>query len=234
MVDCDLGIRVGTVQNSSTTLAPENVIIANNIIYNSSNSAFQEVTTPLGSSIYEGNIKQNGSWDLTNGVNSNQTVASGLLTSGSDFYRLVTGSVAIDAGVGTYSFLSKDILYGDREVDFDAGAEEYGARGTVGPYELANVGLTIGFGALNTLSVNNENIESKGIKLYPVPTNGELIISVNNNNHAIGKIKIFDIHGKLLHSQNIELNIATIDISHFSSGTYILKTDESTTRFVVD
>ena len=168
LVDCDLGIRVGTTVNSSLTLSPENIIIANNIMLNSSISAFQKVTTPTGTSIYEGNITQNGSWDLTNGVNSNQTVASGLLTSGSDFYRLVTGSSAINAGIGTYSFLTNDILYGNREVDFDAGAEEFGAGGTVGSYELANVGTTIGFGALNTLSINNDAIiEKNAIKLYP-------------------------------------------------------------------
>lgn len=43
MVDCDYAIRIGTVQNSGTTLAPENITIANNIMLNSSISAFQEV-----------------------------------------------------------------------------------------------------------------------------------------------------------------------------------------------
>lgn len=234
LVDCDLGIRVGTVQNSSTTLAPENIIIANNIILNSSDSAFQEVTTPTGSSIYQGNIKQNGSWDLTTGVNSNQSVTSGLLSSGSDFYRLATGSAAIDAGVGTYSFLTKDILYGDRELNFDAGAEEFGAGGSVGPYELANVGFTIGFGALNTLSVNDENVEKNTLKLHPVPANDELIISKSNTNAIIGTIKIFDVQGKLLYSQNIESNEAVLDVSGFVSGIYILRTNTSSTRFVIN
>jgi len=232
LVDCDYGIRIGTVQNSSTTLPPENIIIANNIMLNSSISAFQEVTTPTGSSIYEGNITQNGSWDLTNGVDSNQTVASGLLTGGTDFYKLASGSAAIDAGVGTYSFLTKDILGGDREVDFDAGAEEFGAGGTVGPYEFANVGITLGFGVLNTLSISDVDLKTDAIKLYPVPSNGELTISKNND--VIGNIKIFDIQGKLLLTQNIELNRTKIDISNFSPGVYILKTFRTAVRFIVD
>ena len=62
---------------------------------------------------------------MTNGINSNQTVNSGLLVSGTEFYRLGTGSAAIDAGVGSYSFLTKDILYGDRASNFDAGAEKF-------------------------------------------------------------------------------------------------------------
>ncbi|GAA3620553.1 polysaccharide lyase 6 family protein [Flavivirga jejuensis] len=231
-VNCDLGIRVGTVVNSSLTLAPENVIIANNIMLNSSISALQEITAPTGASKYEGNITQNGNWDLTNGVNFNQTVASGLLTSGTDFYRLVSGSDAIDAGVGVYSFLTKDILYGNREASFDAGAEEFGSGGTDGPYKVANVGSTVGFGALNTLSVSDVNLDKNVIKLYPVPANDELIISKNND--VIGAIKIFDIQGKLLHTQNIELNRTKIDISNFSSGIYILKTIKTAVRFVVN
>ena len=232
LVDCDLAIRIGT-SLSGATLAPENLIIANNIMLNSSDSALQELTAPTGgSSIYQGNITQNGSWDLVNGVNSNQTVPSGLLTSGSDFYRLIAGSAAIDAGVGSYAFLTKDILYGDREVDFDAGAEEFEAGGSVGPYEFANVGSTIGFGALNSLSVKTANLEKNVIKLYPVPSNGELTISKNND--VIGDIKIFDIQGKLLLTQYIMLNKSKIDISNFSSGFYILKTDKVTKRFVVE
>ncbi len=235
LVNCDLAIRIGTKLNSSLTLAPENLIVANNIMLNSSNSALQETTVPTGAfSIYEGNITQNGNWDLTNGVNLNQTVASGLLNSEIDFYKLIAGSAAIDAGTGTYLFLTKDILYGNRAVSFDAGAEEFGAGGTVGPYELVNVGSTIGFGALNSnvLSVSDVNLKRNTIKLYPVPTNGELTILKNND--VIGEIKIFDVQGKLLHTQNIEFNTAKIDISYFSSGVYILKTEESTSRFIVN
>ncbi|AUP77357.1 polysaccharide lyase 6 family protein [Flavivirga eckloniae] len=231
-VNCDLGIRVGTTVNSSLTLAPENVIIANNIMLNSSISALQEITAPTGTSKYEGNITQNGNWDLTNGVNFNQTIASGLLTSGTDFYRLASGSDAIDAGVGAYSFLTKDILNGNRELSFDAGAEEFVSGGTAGPYKFVNVGSTIGFGALNTLSVSDVNLNKDVIKLYPVPANRELIISKNNAN--IGAIKIFDIQGKLLHTQNIQLNSTKIDISNFSSGVYILKTSKIAVRFVVE
>ena len=232
LVDCDFGVRVGTVQNSETTLAPENLTIANNIMLNSDISAFQEVTVPTGTSIYEGNITQNGSWDLTNGVNSNQTVSSGLLISGSDFYRLVVGSPAIDAGVGNYSFLTKDILGGDRAVDFDAGAEEFEASGTLGPYDLSDVGQTLGFGALNSLSIGDNIINEKGIKIYPIPSSDELIILSNSG--EIGTVNIFDVFGKLVFKTNVELNKTRIDISNFSSGVYILKTEKYTNRFVVE
>ena len=231
LVDCDLAIRVGT-SLSGATLAPENLIIANNIMLNSSDSAFQELTAPTGSSLYEGNITQNGSWDLTNDVNSNKTVASGLLISGSDFYRLASGSDAINTGVGTYEFLTKDILYGNREVDFDAGAEEFGTNGLVGPYVLSNVGSTIGFGAFNALSVGELNFKNNAIRLYPVPGNN--ILNIEKNKSIIGEIKIFDVLGKLFHTQNIKSNNSIIDISGYPSGVYILKTKESSIHFVVN
>ena len=230
LVNCDMGIRIGT-SLSGATLAPENLIVANNIILDSEINAFEILTASTGTSINEGNITQNGSWDLTNGVNFNQTVSSGLLTSWSDFYRIATGSPAIDAGIGSYSFLTKDILEGNREVDFDAGAEEFGANGVVGPYQVADVGATIGFAALNTLSINEYSLNKDAIKIYPIPSSDELIVSSSKG--VIGSVKIFDSSGKLLLAKTIETTTTTIDISLYSEGVYILKTETSTKRFVV-
>lgn len=231
MVDCDLGIRIGT-SLSGATLAPENIIIANNIMLDSDDNAFQEITAPTGTSIYEGNITQNGSWDLTNGVNNNQTVTSGLLTSGTDFYSLVSGSAAIDAGVGSYAFLTEDILQGNRDSNIDAGAEEFGANGTKMPYYPTDVGTTIGFGALNALSVTEVNLEPKSIQLFPIPAEHRLNISSTNS--ALGTFKIFNLHGQLLLTQHTTQQQTLIDISSFATGAYILKTAETSVRFVVE
>ena len=69
--------------------------------------------------------------------------------------------------------------------------------------------------------------------IYPVPvTNGN--IKIKSEINPIGTIKIFDVLGKLLHSQNIELNKAEIDISYLAKGVYLLKTATTTNRFVVN
>jgi len=143
------------------------------------------------------------------------------------------GSAAIDAGTGTYSFLNKDILYADREANFDVGAEEYNANGFIGPYELADVGQALGFGALNnSLSINTYTIDNENIKVYPIPSDNEL--NVYSKKEPIIEIKILDIQGKILMNKKINLNAAKIDISHLSSGVYILKTDNKyINRFVV-
>ncbi|GAA4108723.1 hypothetical protein GCM10022393_05010 [Aquimarina addita] len=144
-VNCDYGLRVGTNVGGDLSLAPENLIIANNILINTSENAVDEQTAPTGTSFYEGNLTQNGSWDLTNGTNGNQTISSGLLDSDAEFYRLASGSAAIDAGLGTYSFLTEDILGGGRTSAYDAGAEEFGAMGSKLPYTTNDVGVQVGF-----------------------------------------------------------------------------------------
>ncbi|WP_372752353.1 chondroitinase-B domain-containing protein [Mariniflexile sp.] len=156
LVNCDYGIRVGTTFDSNTqNVAPNNVIIGNNIIFldevitnASSNRALQVVTQLTGDSKYENNIKQTGIWDSFGTVSAtgNINVESGLLVSGADFYRLPSGSSAINYGAGTYNFLTEDVLGSSRPTTFfDAGAEEYGGNGTNFPYKEEDVNVKIGF-----------------------------------------------------------------------------------------
>lgn len=130
-VNCDYALRIGTVLGGNDQ-EPENLIIANNIMYNSSINAYQITTSPSGSSVSWGN--------LTNIANSD-------LSDDGNFHRLTIGSAPINAGIGTYSYLTKDILEGNRPSNFDAGAEEFGANGTSMPYTSSDVGVNIGFGA---------------------------------------------------------------------------------------
>ncbi|GAA0718700.1 hypothetical protein GCM10009430_17160 [Aquimarina litoralis] len=145
-VNCDYGFRIGTNVGGNLSLAPENLIIANNIMINTAESAVDEQTAPTGTSVYQGNITQNGSWDLSTGTNSNQVVTSGLLENGPLYYELGSNSPAIDAAVGNYPFVTTDILGGTRSGSLDAGAEEFNSGGSRIPYTTADVGVSIGFG----------------------------------------------------------------------------------------
>jgi poly(beta-D-mannuronate) lyase len=220
LVNCDLAIRIGTKVNSALTLAPENLIVANNIMLNSSDSAFEETTVPFGTSIYEGNITQNGNWDLINGLNSNQTVTSGLLTSGSDFYNITSGSAALDSGLGTYNFLTTDITGGIRSTDFDTGAEEFNSGGTNLPYSIADVGLKLGFGADQTLNIVDFDNDTE-LQLYPNPIKGNyLTILLKNKN--IGSVKIIDSLGRIVLQNYIALSKGKIEVTKLPKGIYIV------------
>jgi len=131
-VNCDYALRIGTTVSSDLDQEPENLIVANNIMYNTSINDYQITTAPSGSSLSEGNLS---------GLADNDMVDDG------NFYRLTNGSTPIDAGLGSYSFLTQDLLGGDRDASFDAGAEEFGANGTHLPYNAADVGVNVGFGA---------------------------------------------------------------------------------------
>ena len=233
-VNCDYGFRIGTNVGNDLTLAPENLIIANNIMINTSDNAVDEQTAPIGTtSKYEGNITQNGSWDLTNGVDNNQTVSSNLLVNGSDFYRLVAGSSAVDNGIGTYSFLTKDILDGNRPSNYDAGAEEFGANGTRLPYTIDDVGKKVGFGAPEfILDVQENSLSSKGLLLYPIPTKNQNLNIQSHNTH-IGLVEIYDLGGRTILKKEINSNSGQIDTNSLSTGTYIAKIQGAYGRFVV-
>lgn len=233
-VNCDYGFRIGTKVSSDLSLAPENLIIANNIIANPSTNGIQQITAPTGSaSIYQSNIRQGGSWDITTGTNNNTTVSSGLVaTTSTDFFRIISGSAAIDAGVGTYSFLTNDIAGGTRPANFDIGAEEFGATGTRKPYTTTDVGTKVGFYGNTALSVYSPQLDSNNnLLVYPVPSK-ENVITIASKDKALGLIEIFNAEGKKVFEQNIDSNEYKFDISTLSKGIYFIKAQGVSKRFV--
>ena len=166
-VNCDYALRIGTTVSSDLSIAPENLIVANNIMYNSSTEAYQIKTVPTGTSLSEGNLTSLPESDLVDDGH---------------FYRLTSGSSPIDAGIGTYSFLTQDILGGNREANIDAGAEEFGANGSNLPYSDKDVGINLGFGALSnpTLSLTPSTITfdvNGGILTFDIITNVDWTIT---------------------------------------------------------
>jgi len=209
---------------------------------NTSVNGVDEQTAPIGaSSIYEGNITQNGTWDLTNGVNSNQTVASGLLVAGPNFYQVTAGSPAINAGIGSYPFLTNDFIYGTRDSNIDAGAEEFGGNGTFLPYTVADVGNAVGFVPLQASFLNasttaiNYNVSGDAVNfdvnsniswsisgnpswLTLTPANGSdnAIITATATTNATGAertgiITITEDGGSLSHTINVTQSDTTFD-----------------------
>lgn len=131
-VNCDYGLRIGTTVANDLDQAPENLVVANNIMYQSSVEDYQIETAPIGTSLSEGNIT---------------ALPENAMADDGDFHRIMTGAMPIDAGLGNYAFLGEDILGGSRDATIDAGAEEFGAGGTNLPYNEFDVGINMGFGS---------------------------------------------------------------------------------------
>ena len=210
LVNCDYALRIGTDKGGDNTLEPENLIVANNIVYNATVNSYQIATTPSGNSISEGNITSLSSSDLSDDGN---------------FHRLTSGSTAIAAGLGSYSFLAQDILGGSRDTNFDAGAEEFGANGTNLPYTAADVDVTVGFGAAyqGALSVTTQEPKDHGISLFPVPTS-DGILTISSRYKPLNTIEIYSVEGKHLLAADGKSKQATqIDISNLQTGIYFIK-----------
>lgn len=133
-VNCDYGLRIGTNVSGDLDLEPENLTVANNIMYNSTVNAYQIITPPSGNSLSEGNM---------------ENLPLEALSFDGNFHRVEASSASINAGVGNYSFLTKDVLGGERASNFDVGAEEYGAGGSDFPYDELDIGVSVGFGAIS-------------------------------------------------------------------------------------
>ncbi|CAI8447209.1 MAG: Chondroitinase-B [Polaribacter sejongensis] len=215
-VNCDYAIRIGTSLGGDQ--APENLTVANNIMYNTSINAYQINTTPIGTSVSEGNITNLSNSDIAD---------DGI------FHRITNGSVVIDAAIGSYSFLSNDILGGTRASNYDAGGEEYGANGIKLPYKAADVGQTIGFLSSQppSLSVKVNSLQERGVILYPIPTNGNFL-HIKSQTENIGQVEVFNVRGKSLLKKKINQISGKIEVSHFSPGVYIIKIRNIYSRFV--
>ncbi|WP_175620814.1 Vgb family protein [Chryseobacterium schmidteae] len=80
---------------------------------------------------------------------------------------------------------------------------------------------------LASLSVSEfSSTVQKNIKVYPNPATDKL----NVYNAPSKEYKIFDMTGRVINSGTLERN--SINVSQLSSGNYILKTGEATTKFI--
>ena len=81
---------------------------------------------------------------------------------------------------------------------------------------------------------NSINELQNDIKIYPNPTKGELIISMDNEQLTIDNVTIYDIMGKTIN--NYQLSILNsqlkLDVSHLPAGMYYLRIGDKTVKFV--
>lgn len=129
----------GIVIGSGKAYAPQDSVVANNIVRNSAGTLYYEAATT--NTLFQGNIGYGSTV-------SNLTHSSGqirnidpLLTTISGIQKLSASSPAIDAAVGTYAFVQAD-MDGQMRVTADVGADEYSAAsGLNRPLTSGDVGL---------------------------------------------------------------------------------------------
>lgn len=74
--------------------------------------------------------------------------------------------------------------------------------------------------SVSTLAVHDLALEKDEFQIYPNPSNGKFSILMKKNTPA--EVQIFDIAGRLIHSQTGITNDTKIDLTGFAKGNYIM------------
>ena len=127
------------VDSDGGDFKPKDCVLANNIIRGSSGGA---VSMHAGSVVkYEGNIV----WGATGGsmpASGYKVVDPKLVRDANGLLRLASGSPAIDASAGTYSYVTRDFDPQARSGKPDVGADEYSSSAVRKPLTKADVGVS--------------------------------------------------------------------------------------------
>ncbi|APG66202.1 hypothetical protein LPB136_12830 [Tenacibaculum todarodis] len=78
----------------------------------------------------------------------------------------------------------------------------------------------------NVLNVDNNTLSTKGIMIYPNPTEG-LITIENSSNTPLKEVQIIGLNGRLLKSYDFSSENKELNLDYLSSGIYILKINTS-------
>ncbi|MGD1319295.1 endonuclease [Chryseobacterium sp. 2R14A] len=80
-----------------------------------------------------------------------------------------------------------------------------------------------------------ENSKDKGFSVYPNPVRNHELFVKGENLNKVSKAEIYDLSGKLIKNiTNPFKNSNKINLHELAKGVYILKTDNNSTKFIVD
>ena len=73
----------------------------------------------------------------------------------------------------------------------------------------------------NVPTLGNNDLIAPTVSLYPNPSNE--LINISFGEDRLSKLELFDITGKLLFKKELNSNTYTLNITNYSSGTYLVK-----------
>ncbi|TYP69872.1 chondroitinase-B domain-containing protein [Paenibacillus methanolicus] len=131
----------GIVIGSGKAYAPQDSVVANNIVRNGAGTLYYEAATT--NTLFQGNIGYGSTISNVSRSSAQIRNIDPLLTTAGGIQKLSVTSPAINAAVGTYAFVQADID-GQMRATTDVGADEYSGA------PLLNRPLTAGDVGLNT------------------------------------------------------------------------------------
>ena len=196
------------------------------------------VTSPSGSSLISGFVgeENNGSQSISQ-KSVNHPVADVNVYLQSFQNEWVTVAHTLTNAEGYFEF--RNVLAGRYQVVLDIPGTEHidnpqiidindGDTIKNIAYEITENGIVNKSGGVGVKQLKIENGE---LKIYPNPTNNQLIIE--NGKQIISTIEMYDVFGRLLQSKIVNLQSEiVVDVSCLEKGIYFLKVDGKRVRFV--
>ncbi|KZE82091.1 lyase [Paenibacillus elgii] len=119
-----VGSKAGIVIGSGKAYAPQDCVVANNIVKNSTGTLYNEAAT--SNTVFEGNIGYGSTLSNKSRTASEIRNADPLFQTVNGLQKLSSASkAAIDTAVGTYSYIKEDVDGEVRSSAHDIGADEY-------------------------------------------------------------------------------------------------------------
>ncbi|MFZ4620325.1 MAG: chondroitinase-B domain-containing protein [Bacteroidota bacterium] len=218
-------MNIGAGKDAELTLPPLDCEISNNIVWSTKEQLITYTDTPLNMT-YAGNIFYGSSLGITKPAGI--TIVNPALTFASDsIWHTGSSSPAVNASVGSYPFVTKDIDGQTRTVPFDAGADEYSIdpvlqrpirKSEVGPLAVVtlvqNRPESIAPSSFAVLNNYPNPFNPSTTVEFSVPVNGHVSLNVYNGaGELIEELFNYDAEKDFIYRMNF-------DGSRFASGMY--------------
>jgi Secretion system C-terminal sorting domain len=97
-------------------------------------------------------------------------------------------------------------------------------RKVAGIFKKADI--CIAKGTYIPTSLRDELLPESAVKIYPNPTRDELFIELLTGNKAQSKVTIFDLTGRIIHTEKTNFDILRIDTPQYSRGIYFVRVEQ--------
>lgn len=77
-----------------------------------------------------------------------------------------------------------------------------------------------------TTSLKDELLPESAVKIYPNPTRDELFIELLTSNNAQTKVTIFDLTGRIIHTEKSNSEVLRINTPQFARGIYFVRVEQ--------
>ena len=89
-----------------------------------------------------------------------------------------------------------------------------------------------------TISINDLRLPDDAVKMYPNPAHDILFVEIPDFTEGVASAQIFDVTGRIIHSERTNFDLFRINTSRYAKGIYFLKVEIGgkflTKKFVVD